>query len=68
MTRSEFEHIAIKIRTQMLKVALDFFDSKDDAEDAVQEAMVQLWLYCERIDVNRNVEGLAVRVAKNSCV
>ena len=52
----------------MLKVALDFFDSKDDAEDAVQEAMVQLWLYCERIDVNRNVEGLAVRVAKNSCV
>ena len=68
MTRSEFEHIAQQLRSQMLKVALDFFGSKDDAEDAAQEAMVQLWQYCEHIDGSRNVTGLAVRVAKNCCV
>lgn len=68
MTRSEFEHIAPQLRTQMLKVALNFFGSQDDAEDAVQEAMLQLWRYCEHIDTNRNVEALAVRVAKNCCV
>ena len=68
MTRSEFEHIAQQLRAQMLKVALDFFDSKDDAEDVTQDAMIRLWRYCEQIDGSRNVSGLAVRVAKNCCV
>ena len=68
MTRSEFEHIAVQLRTQMLKVAQDFFGSQDDAEDVAQEAMVQLWRYCEQIDAERNIAGLAVRVAKNCCV
>ena len=68
MTRSEFEHIAQQLRAQMLKVALSFFGSQDKAEDAAQEAMLQLWYYCEHIDSGRNVEALAVRVVKNCCV
>jgi len=68
MTRLDFEHIAQQLRTQMLKVAMDFFGSKDDAEDVTQDAMIQLWGYCENIDVSRNVSGLAIRVAKNCCV
>ena len=68
MTRSEFEHIAARLRLRVLKVGLDFFGSREDAEDAAQETMVQLWRYCEHIDAERNVEALAVRVAKNCCV
>ncbi|MBO7046522.1 MAG: sigma-70 family RNA polymerase sigma factor [Prevotella sp.] len=68
MTQSEFEHIAQQLRSQMLKVALDFFGSQDDAEDVAQDALVQLWRYCEQIDGGRNISGLAVRVAKNCCV
>ena len=68
MKQTEFEHIAQQLRSQMLKVALDFFESQDDAEDVAQDAMVQLWHYCERIDSGRNASGLAVRVAKNCCV
>lgn len=68
MTQSEFEHIASMLRLQMLKVALDFFGSRDDAEDVTQDAMIQLWHYCEHIDSGRNVSGLAFRVAKNCCV
>ena len=68
MTRSEFEHIAAQVRQRVLKVGLDFFSNKDDAEDAAQETMVQLWRYLEHIDAGRNVEALAVRVAKNCCV
>ena len=55
MTQSEFEHIAPGLRSQMRKVALDFFGSQDDAEDVAQNAMVQLWRYCEQIDSGRNV-------------
>ena len=68
MTRSEFEHIAAQLRQKVLNVGLDFFSNKEDAEDAAQETMVQLWRYLEHIDARRNVEALAVRVAKNCCV
>ena len=68
MKRSEFEHIAAQLRQKVLKVGLQFFGSPEDAEDAAQETMVQLWRYCEQIDASRNIELLAVRVAKNCCV
>ena len=68
MTRSEFEHIAAQLRQRVLKVGLNFFSNKEDAEDAAQETMMQLWRYCEHIDAERNIEALAVRVAKNCCV
>ena len=68
MTRSEFEHIAERLRQKVLKVGLQFFGSQDDAEDATQETMEQLWRYCEQIDASRNIEALAIRVAKNCCV
>ena len=68
MTRSEFEHIAAQLRQRVLKVGLDFFSNKEDAEDVAQETMVQLWRYLEHIDAERNVEALAVRVTKNCCV
>ena len=68
MTRSEFEHIAPRLHEKVLKVGLDFFASREDAEDAAQESMEQLWRYLEQIDAGRNVEALAVRVAKNCCV
>ena len=68
MTRSEFEHIAEKVRQKVLKVGLQFFGSQEDAEDAAQETMEQLWRYCEQIDASRNIEALAIRVAKNCCV
>ena len=68
MTRSEFEQIAAQLRQKVLKTGLDFFGNNEDAEDAAQDTMVQLWRYLEHIDTQRNVEALAVRVAKNCCV
>lgn len=68
MTRQEFEHIAAQLRQKVLNVSTRFFASRQDAEDAAQEAMVQLWRYCEQIDASRNIDALAVRVAKNCCV
>ena len=56
------------MRHRVQKVGFDFFGSREDAEDAAQETMVQLWRYLEHIDAAQNVEALAVRVAKNCCV
>ncbi|MCR5364958.1 MAG: sigma-70 family RNA polymerase sigma factor [Prevotella sp.] len=68
MTRSEFEQIAAQLRHKVLKTGLDFFGNREDAEDVAQDTMVQLWRYLEHIDAKRNVEALAVRMAKNCCV
>lgn len=68
MTRTEFEHIAAQLHQRVLKVGLDFFGNQEDAEDAAQETMIQLCRYCEHIDAERNVEALAVKMAKNCCI
>ena len=68
MTRSEFEQMAAQLRTEVLNIGTAFFGNRDDAEDAAQETMLQLWRYCEHIDSGRNIRALAIRVAKNCCV
>lgn len=68
MTREEFEHTAPNLRLVMMKAGQDFFGNRTDAEDIAQEGLVRLWHYCERLDAGRNLEALAVRVAKNLCV
>ena len=68
MTRKEFEIIILRIRPLMVKVGRDFFGNQMDAEDVAQEALLRLWKYCERLNADRNLEALAVKVAKNVCV
>lgn len=68
MDRTTFEQTAARLRPLILRIGRDFFGSADDAEDVAQDTLVQLWRYCERLDEGRNVEALAVRVAKNCCV
>lgn len=68
MDRTTFEQTAARLRPLILRIGHDFFGSADDAEDVAQDTLVQLWRYCERLDEGRNVEALAVRVAKNCCV
>lgn len=68
MDRTTFEQTAARLRPLILRIGQDFFGSADDAEDVAQDTLVQLWRYCERLDEGRNVEALAVRVAKNCCV
>lgn len=68
MDRTTFEQTAARLRPLIFRIGHDFFGSADDAEDVAQETLVQLWRYCQQLDENRNVEALAVRVAKNCCV
>ncbi|MDE6002450.1 MAG: sigma-70 family RNA polymerase sigma factor, partial [Prevotella sp.] len=59
MDRNTFEQTAARLRPLILRIGREFFGSADDAEDVAQETLVQLWHYCEQLDVGRNVEALA---------
>ena len=68
MDRETFEATAIRLRPKILKIGRDFFGSDDDAEDVAQETLAMLWERCAMLDEGRNVEALAMRVAKSCCV
>lgn len=52
----------------MVRIGRDFFGNQDDAEDVAQEALVRLWKYCSQLDAGRNMNALAIKVAKNVSV
>lgn len=68
MSPKEFENIVPALRPLMVKVGRDFFGNESDADDVAQEGLIRLWRYCERLNAERNMEALAVKVAKNICV
>ena len=68
MSPKEFENIVPVLRPLMVKVGRDFFGNDADADDVAQEGLIRLWRYCERLSVERNMEALAIKVAKNVCV
>ena len=68
MNRTDFTQLIPQLRPVMVRVGRNFFGNNDDAEDVAQDALVRLWHYCERLDPERNLETLAVMVAKNVCI
>lgn len=68
MTVQEFEHIALTLRPQLMDVARGFFADEAKAEDVVQDVLLRLWQMRDRIDCQKNVRALAVRMTKNRCV
>ena len=68
MKRKEFEILIPQLRALAMQIGHNFFGNKDDAEDVAQDTLERLWRYCEKLDADRNIEVLAMMVAKNICV
>ena len=68
MNSSDFEHIAQSVRPHLVKIGRKFFGDSARAEDVAQEVLVRLWALRHKVNMERNVEALAVRMAYNYCV
>lgn len=71
MEETEFEHIAARLRPVVMAVAGRFFGvlgMDGEAEDVAQDVMFRLWKERDRLGEIQNLEGWAVRIAKNGCV
>ena len=49
-----------------MRIATDFFNNREEAEDDVQEVLVKMWLRPWKPD--DNIEGMAVKAIKNQCI
>ena len=55
-------------RNRMLRQALRFLPSKEDAEDVLQDAFIRLWAKAEQIETERDAASLATVVIRNMAV
>jgi len=68
MTYEEFCKEWIPLGEDLLRVAIRLLDSKQDAEDAVQDLFIKLWQQRETLVNVYNPPGYATRVLKNLCI
>lgn len=61
----EFIHSVERLRGDLLRQARRLLDSEDDAEDAVQETLMKLWIMKERILNADKMRNMATVVCKN---
>ena len=68
MTTIEYEEIVQRMRPRLVKLGGSFFQDDEQAADAVQEALLRLWLLRERVNDENYAEALLIRMTKNVCV
>lgn len=68
MTQDTFLDTLLPLQPAMQLVAERLLRSVVDAEDAVQEAVIELWERRDRLRHVRNLEGYAMQTVKNRCI
>lgn len=69
MEKEEFEVLSKKIRIKLLSIAQNFaLPSGIEADDVVQEALLNLWELVEQDYPIRDAESLSIKITKNICV
>lgn len=68
MTKSEFEEKVLPVNLTLYRLAFRFLQSKEEAEDAVQEVFVKLWKMRDRLAEYRSLEALAITMTRNQCL
>ena len=68
MTQSEFEAIAIQLRTKVHDVARQMLSSADDAEDAAGDVMLRLWTLHDQLKDGDHAIKLATVIAQRLCI
>lgn len=68
MNEEVFNEIATRERGRLTETALGMLRDEAEAADAVQEALVNLWLFRDRVDARRNVQALLTTMLRNICL
>ena len=65
MDIQEFIHGVEGLRSNLLKQARHYLNDADDAEDAVQETLVKLWVVRDRVAETSKMRNMAAVVCRN---
>ena len=68
MNVDDFKIKLLPAKNKLFRIALRLLNDSIEAEDAVQEVYMKLWLKRDEIDEFINPEAFAVTVTKNHCI
>jgi RNA polymerase sigma-70 factor, ECF subfamily len=68
MSEKEFENIVLKSARRLYSCAFRILQTKEDAEDAVQETFLKLWKMRAGLEKYDSIEALSVTIVRNHCL
>lgn len=68
VTDIEYIHIALRLRQNLLHIAMNYLGNAEDAEDAVQDVLLHLWMVRQRLIAGKEANGLLSTMMRNHCV
>ena len=63
-----FECIVRGLRERMVTTAMGYLHDAEEAEDAVQEALMRSWIARKRLETIDELPAYALRIVKNICI
>ena len=67
MNQNEFLNVVIPFKDKLFRMAKRLLISNEEAEDAMQEVIVKLWLKKEVLQTYTSIEAMAMTMTKNYC-
>jgi RNA polymerase sigma-70 factor (ECF subfamily) len=68
MKSSEFKLLVMPYSSRLYRMAYRLMNSREEAEDIVQEVYVKLWGMRNDLDKYNSIEALSVRITRNLCL
>ena len=68
MKSSEFKLLVMTYSSRLYRMAFRLMNSREEAEDIVQEVYVKLWGMRNELKSYNSIEALAVRITRNLCL
>ena len=66
MNKEDFQQAVHTLRPQITALAMHYLADQDDAEDAVQDALIRMWQMHEQM--HPPIDGLAKVLTRNICI
>ena len=68
MNKTEFRHKVFSMAEQLFPMVSRMLGNTVNAEDAIQEIMIKLWVKRHEIEKHPNIKGLVFLTARNCCI
>jgi RNA polymerase sigma-70 factor (ECF subfamily) len=68
MKSSEFKLLVMPYSSRLYRMAFRLMNSREEAEDIVQEVYIKLWGMRNELPGYNSIEALAIRITRNLCL
>ena len=68
MKSSEFKLLVMPYSSRLYRMAFRLMNSREEAEDIVQEVYVKLWSMRNELSNYNSIEALCIRITRNLCL